>query len=188
MMGASKDQDSSTSRRGGCGAGTPRALSFIVCPSADTSAGLRAHLPAALAAAGEAFRAVVFSASRESDRAVVEIPDHRHGVILDRAPRPWDAELLAERIWFYTRLKALRFVIEAPWNPSDAYARIADAVGLLAPLAHDEGLAIDLIVPAAIGPLVREPLLGALKRGAEWEIRSFPLKAPAAGEEFRLEG
>jgi len=88
-------------------------------------------------------------------------PLGKNRILLDTAPRregssgEVDVERLAERAWFYRRLGATHLVVEAePPRGADLKAYLVHLLAAFAPLAGDEELAVDVILPARTAPLL----------------------------------
>ncbi len=109
-------------------------------------------------------------------------PLGKNRILLDTAPRQEgssgevDVERLAERAWFYRRLGATHLVVEAePPRGADLKEYLVRLLAAFAPLAGDEELAVDLVLPARTAPLLSNAwMLSYLVREA----------AQKAGREF----
>ncbi|MEW6777588.1 MAG: hypothetical protein AB1405_14920 [Bdellovibrionota bacterium] len=112
-------------------------------------------------------RFVIVLCSSPSFRAAVRRslsePIGKNRVLVDAAPRrrgpgsiETDFEKIAERVWFYRRLGATHFAIEADGGRSeDAKSLLVRLLSTFGPLCQEEELTVDLVVPAQAAPAVR---------------------------------
>lgn len=99
---------------------------------------------------------VVLSASagfRAALKRDLPRPLGRNRVLMDAAPKAGkrgetDFEQLARRAWFYRRLGATHLLVECEPGKADLREYLTRLLAAFVPLASDDGLVIDLVVPA----------------------------------------